>query len=144
MNILIGVDESPFSQAAVDYVKRFPWPPGTRVRVVSASPPVFVGPGEATAPGVIAQLMQDQDKMHADIAGRAVQDLKPAGLSVEGAMVAGDPRSTLVEEAKRTGADLIVVGSHGRSGISRLLLGSVASYVASHAGCSVLIVKRPH
>ena len=144
MNILIGVDESPFSQAAIDYVKRFPWPSGTRVRVVSASPPIFVGPGEAAAPGVIAQLMQDQDKMHADIAGRASRDLKAAGFAVEGAMVPGDPRSTLVEEAKRTQADLIVVGSHGRSGISRLLLGSVASYVASHAGCSVLIVKRPH
>jgi universal stress protein A len=41
-------------------------------------------------------------------------------------------------------ADLLVVGSHGRSGLSRLVLGSVASYVASHAPCSVLIVKRPH
>jgi nucleotide-binding universal stress UspA family protein len=59
-------------------------------------------------------------------------------------MLGGDPRSTLVEEARRAGTDLMVVGSHGRSGISKLLLGSVASYVASHAGCSVLIVKRPH
>jgi nucleotide-binding universal stress UspA family protein len=59
-------------------------------------------------------------------------------------MIQGDPRSTLVEEARRTGADLLVVGSHGRSGLSKLVLGSVAAYVASHAPCSVLIVKRPH
>ena len=144
MNILMGVDESPCSNAALDYVKRFPWPSGTRVRVVSASPPVFVGPGEVAAPAVIAQLMQDQDRMHTQIAERAAKDLRTAGLAVESAMVAGDPRSTLVEEARRSGADLIVVGSHGRSGLTKLLLGSVASYVASHAGCSVLIVKRPH
>jgi nucleotide-binding universal stress UspA family protein len=144
VNILIGVDESPCSNAAVDYVKRFPWPSGTRVRVVSASPPVFVGPGEIAAPAVIAQLMQDQDRMHTQIAERAAQELKAAGLTVDSVMLGGDPRSTLVEEARRTGTDLMVVGSHGRSGITKLLLGSVASYVASHAGCSVLIVKRPH
>ena len=144
MKILIGVDESPFSQAALDYVKRFPWPPGTNVRVLSASPPVFIGPGEANAPAVIAQLIQEQNQMHKEIAERAAKTLQAAGLTADAAMVAGDPRSTLVEDASRVNADLLIVGSHGRSGLSKLLLGSVASYVASHAPCSVLIVKRPH
>jgi len=144
VKILIGVDESPFSQAALDWVKRVPWPTGTSIRVVSASPPVFMGSAEANAPAVIAQLIQDQNRMHTQIAERAAQALQGPGWTVESAMVQGDPRSTLVDEARRTGADLLVVGSHGRSGLSKLVLGSVASYVSSHAPCSVLIVKRPH
>ena len=144
MKILIGVDESPFSQAALDWVKQISWPSGTSIRVVSASPPVFVGTVEANAPAVIAQLIQDQNRMHAEIAERAARALEAAGRTVEGVMISGDPRSTLVEEARKVGADLLVVGSHGRSGLSRLVLGSVASYVTTHAPCSVLIVKRPH
>ncbi|HET9940546.1 MAG TPA: universal stress protein [Candidatus Eisenbacteria bacterium] len=144
MKILVGVDESPFSQAALDWVKQIPWPSGTSIRVVSASPPVFVGTGEANAPAVVAQLIQDQNRMHAEIAGRAARSLEASGRTVEPVMISGDPRSTLVEEARKIGADLVVVGSHGRSGLSRLVLGSVASYVSSHAPCSVLIVKRPH
>jgi len=58
-------------------------------------------------------------------------------------MVPGDPRSALVDEARQEHADLIVVGSHGRSGLSKLLLGSVASHVVAHAPCSVLVVKAP-
>ena len=58
-------------------------------------------------------------------------------------MVAGDPRAVLTEEARRIGADLLVLGSHGRSGLAKLVLGSVAAHVAAHAPCSVLIVKRP-
>jgi nucleotide-binding universal stress UspA family protein len=144
VKILIGVDESPFSQAALDYVKRMPWPSGTSIRVISVSPPVFLGSSEANAPQVIAQLIQDQNRMHTQIAERAAQAVQTPGQAVESAMVQGDPRSILVEEARRVGADLLVVGSHGRSGLSKLVLGSVASYVASHAPCSVLIVKRPH
>jgi len=132
VKILIGVDESPFSKAALDYVKRISWPSGTRIRVVSASPPVFTGSVEANAPAVIAQLIQDQNRMHTQFAESAAQALQGPGRSVEAAMIPGDPRSTLV------------VGSHGRSGLSRLVLGSVANYVASHAPCSVLIVKRPN
>jgi nucleotide-binding universal stress UspA family protein len=144
VKILIGVDESPFSQAALDYVKRMPWPTDTSIRVISISPPVFLGSAEVNAPAVIAQLIQDQNRIHTQIAERAAQALKGPVPTVESAMIQGDPRSILVEEARRVGADLLVVGSHGRSGLSKLLLGSVASYVSSHAPCSVLIVKRPH
>jgi nucleotide-binding universal stress UspA family protein len=55
--------------------------------------------------------------------------------------VRGDPREAIVEAARKTGADLVVVGSHGRTGIGKLVLGSVASHVVTHAPCSVLVVK---
>ena len=143
MNVLVGVDESPFSTTAVDFVKRMPWPSGTRVRAVSASPPFFSAAPEAL-PDVIAQVIEQQDRFHKDLADRAAASLRAGGLAAESAMVPGDPRSALVEEARRWEADLLVVGSHGRSGLKRLVLGSVAAHVASHAPCSVLIVKQPH
>jgi nucleotide-binding universal stress UspA family protein len=144
MKVLIGVDESAFSAAAVELVKRMPWPEGTRFRVVSASPPLFAAEGEAAGTDVIGQLIAQQDRHYAELAERAAGVLREAGLACEAAMLSGDPRSALVEEARRMKADLAVVGSHGRSGLSRLLLGSVASHVAGHAPCSVLIVKEPH
>jgi nucleotide-binding universal stress UspA family protein len=143
MNVLIGVDESPFSTAAVDFVRRTPWPAGTRFRVLSASPPIFPATGEAVMPDVIAQVIAQQDRYHQDMAERAAASLREAGFTAEAAMVSGDPRSVLVEEARRWKADLVAVGSHGRSGLKRVVLGSVASHVASHAPCSVLIAKVP-
>jgi nucleotide-binding universal stress UspA family protein len=53
----------------------------------------------------------------------------------------GDPREVITEEAKRLHAELIVMGTHGRRGISRALLGSVAESVVRTAPCSVLVVR---
>lgn len=142
MNVLIGVDESPFSTAAIEHLKTLPWPKGTRFRVVSASPPIFPVAGEAM-PDVIAQVIAQQDRFHQDMAERAMASLREAGFTAEAAMVSGDPRSVLVEEARRWKADILAVGSHGRSGLKRVVLGSVAEHVTRHAPCSVLIVKQP-
>jgi nucleotide-binding universal stress UspA family protein len=54
----------------------------------------------------------------------------------------GDARSAILDEADSWGADLIVVGSHGRTGLKRLVLGSVAAAVVAHAHCSVEVVRR--
>jgi len=47
----------------------------------------------------------------------------------------------LVDVARREGIDLLVVGSHGRTGLGKLLMGSVAAHVVGHAGCNVLVVR---
>jgi len=57
-------------------------------------------------------------------------------------VLAGDPRQTLLDVAQSERADLIVVGSHGRSGLAKMMLGSVSSHVVTHAPCSVLVVKQ--
>ncbi|HEY6331288.1 MAG TPA: universal stress protein, partial [Blastocatellia bacterium] len=62
-------------------------------------------------------------------------------LKVTAVTVKGFPKEVLVDEADQWGADLIVVGSHGYRGITRFLLGSVSQAVASHAHCSVEIVR---
>ncbi|HEY6572324.1 MAG TPA: universal stress protein [Candidatus Eisenbacteria bacterium] len=141
MNVLIGIDDSPFSRAAIEHVKSMTWPAGTKFHVISASAPVFVGPGEAAAPGAIAEIIEQQERFHRDLADKAAASLKAAGFQVTAKMVPADPRGALVDAAKSLPADLVVVGSHGRSGLTKLLLGSVATHVVTHAPCSVLVVK---
>jgi nucleotide-binding universal stress UspA family protein len=55
----------------------------------------------------------------------------------------GDPAREIVEYAAKAGMDLIVMGTHGRTGLERLLMGSVAEKVMREANCSVLVVKLP-
>jgi universal stress protein A len=62
-------------------------------------------------------------------------------LTVETRVLVGPPGPSIVEIAKDCRADLIVMGTHGRSGLNRLLLGSVAEYVLRHAPCPVLTIK---
>ena len=141
MKVLVGVDDSPFSEAAIDYVKHATWPQGTQFLVLSACPPMWVGPGEAVAAGPIAQLNQEQQDFHRDLAEKAAKKLAASGLVTKAMSSLGDPRSAITDAAARERVDLVIVGSHGRSGIKKLLLGSVASHVVSHAPCSVLVVK---
>lgn len=59
-------------------------------------------------------------------------------------MVTGDPAGRIVELAEEENIDLIVMGTHGRTGLKRLLMGSVAEAVVRRAKCPVLTFKEPH
>lgn len=142
MFVILGVDESDCSKAAVEFVAKAAWLKDSRFLVVSASPPVFLNPGEAAAPGAIAQVIAAQESFHRGLAERAAGELQKVGLKAEARMIAADPRIALVDTARNEKAELLIVGSHGRSGISKLLLGSVASHVIAHAPCNVLVVKH--
>lgn len=142
MKVIVGLDDSVHSEAVIRYIVGATWPKDARFVIVSAAP-VYVGPGEATSPGVIEHLVEAQRKYHHGLAEKAAVELRQSGFTAEARALHGDPRAVLVDEASRERADLIVVGSHGRTGIKRLLLGSVASHVATHAPCSVLVVKTP-
>lgn len=67
----------------------------------------------------------------------------PAGIVIEPRVLTGRPADTVCDVAKELGAEQIVVGSHGRRGLERLLLGSVAERIIRLAECPVLVVKRP-
>lgn len=143
MKILIGVDESAYSNAAIQFVREMPLPAGTRAIVLSAvsyTVPVYA---EAYGPaaGTIETLLEDQIRTHREVASGAERRLREAGLLTEARVVPGDPRETIVQTARDEAVDLVVVGSHGRSGIAKLLMGSVATHVVTHAPCSVLVVK---
>lgn len=144
MRILIGVDDSAHSNAAVEYVKHAKWPEGTKVFVLSAvRAPVMVN-AEVYAPGpyVSDRAFEEALQYGQELTARVEQELREAGFATEARVVQGDPRVVIVDTARAVGADLVVVGSHGRSGLAKLVLGSVASHVVSHAPCNVFVVKK--
>jgi nucleotide-binding universal stress UspA family protein len=64
-------------------------------------------------------------------------------VSVEYHLLEGEPAEEIVRLAKSNNIDLIIMGSHGRTGLSRLLMGSVAEQVVRRAECAVLTIKHP-
>jgi nucleotide-binding universal stress UspA family protein len=145
MKIIVGVDDSPFSAAAVEFVRNMNWPAGSRLEVLRAVPEVIVAIPETYL--VMADQLERLRQEQRAAAEKHVQtvrgELASSGLPVETRVVDGDPRDVLVEAARATKADLVILGSHGRTGLRKLILGSVASHVVTHAPCSVLIVRRP-
>jgi nucleotide-binding universal stress UspA family protein len=95
------------------------------------------------APRSITDLYEEQEGYHREIAQGAARRLSVAGLKAIPRVIHGDPRIVLEETARSEQADLVVVGSHGRSGIKKLLLGSVAAHVMTHAPCPVLVIRVP-
>jgi nucleotide-binding universal stress UspA family protein len=94
------------------------------------------------AGGSLERVQQEMVQRATELTKKTSERLKRKGLKIESVVREGDARSVIVDEARKWSADLIVLGSHGYTGIKRLLLGSVAWSVVSHAPCSVEIVRR--
>ena len=75
--------------------------------------------------------------------GRFAEELRTRGLEVESVVAEGYAATAIVDEVERQDADLIVIGTHGLSGLKHLLLGSIAERVVQKAACPVLTVKTP-
>jgi len=67
-----------------------------------------------------------------------------SGLKLEEVIVHGDAAAEIVRVAAEREVDLIVISSHGRTGLGRMIFGSTAEAVVRHARCPVLVVKPPH
>ena len=143
MRILLAVDGSAPSQDAIDEIEKRSWHASTTARVLSVVQPYFPPATEFVAGALVSQdVLQQQEKGARQVVANAAAQLTRAGLSVDTAVRQGDPRTVIVDEAAEWGADLIVLGSHGHTGLMRLLLGSVAQAVVAHAPCSVEVVRR--
>jgi nucleotide-binding universal stress UspA family protein len=150
MRILLAIDGSDHSEAAVDEIARQHFPADSEVRVISVvEPPYF--PESFPGGGVNISLYAEMEKVARDQARAAVDkaaaklrtDEGSRQLNVTTEVPSGSPKAVILEEAEAFGADLIVVGSHGHGALERFLLGSVSQAVALHAKCSVEIVRIP-
>jgi nucleotide-binding universal stress UspA family protein len=149
MRVLLAVDGSTYSDAAVrTVIDRFR-PEDARVKVVHAvewmrEMPLCVqyahGP---TAGDDVVHWRNGSFERARDLVTRVAAQLEGHGFAVSTATPDADPRHAIVEAAREWAADLIVIGSHGRTGIDRLLLGSVARSVVRHAPCPVDVVRLP-
>jgi nucleotide-binding universal stress UspA family protein len=90
-----------------------------------------------------AALSSDERKRADECAAKAADSLRRAGFEAETLVTENEVRTAILDIASEWQADLIVVGSHGRKGLDKFLLGSVAESVARHAKCSVWIVRIP-
>jgi nucleotide-binding universal stress UspA family protein len=144
MKILLAIDNSRYSAEAIKEVAKRPWPPNTIVRVISVVEPVPAPAAELwyDESGSLERVQQEMTKRATKLTQKTSESLKRKELKIESAVREGDARALIVDEARKWSADLIVLGSHGYTGIKRLLLGSVASSVVSHAPCSVEIVRK--
>lgn len=143
MKILLAVDGSLPSQHAIDEVARRPWPSQSTIRVLSVIQPYTPPATEFVLAGATMEEMRRLQALEAEgLTSRAAEAIMSASVSLETIVREGDPRATIVDEATEWGADLIIVGSHGRTGVKRWLLGSVANAVVSHSPCSVEVIRR--
>ena len=145
MKILIAIDGSDFSQAALQSVIVRPWPPNTEVRVLNVvEPPSLLMEREMAGYDpefeAVWKALREQAKA---LVTKAAEKVRGAKLNVLTALVEGDPKSQIIDAAHDWHADMIVLGSHGRKGLNRFLMGSVSQDVVRHAHCSVEIVRAP-
>jgi nucleotide-binding universal stress UspA family protein len=143
MKVLVAVDGSDESLKTIRFVAGHPWPQGSLIRVLAIADKVHPSVAELiTSGGSVEEAQRGLDEHCTDVADSCATTLRKAGLTAESMALEGNPTSVIVEEATRWQADLIVVGSHCRPRISRLLLGDVALAVATNARCSVLIIRE--
>jgi nucleotide-binding universal stress UspA family protein len=146
MKILLAIDGSSFSDAAVNEIASRPWPSESEVRVISVVEPPLLPTVETWVPpdNYIEALEKAGEEQGQSIVSKAADRITSAQrdkLRVATEIVKGYPKHAIIESAETWGADLIVVGSHGYRGLTRLWLGSVSQAVALHAKCSVEIVR---
>lgn len=141
MKILVAVDDSKSSQELSRTLVAQFRPESTEVMVLHVLQPVGPAPPQMD-PGYAPEL-EGQKKPARTLVNRIAKELRDAGFKSATAIKVGDIRETIIDYAADWHADLIVLGSHGKRGLQRFLLGGVSEFVARHAGCSVEIVRTP-
>jgi nucleotide-binding universal stress UspA family protein len=143
MRILIATDGSGCSVAALHSVANRPWPEESVAKIISVpefilfKDPSFLEKHEARDLG---QASID-DAKSCVTAGATILSGSALKFSSEVPTFEERPYRVILNEAESWQADLIVVGSHGRSGFDRVVMGSVSEAVALHATCSVEVIR---
>jgi nucleotide-binding universal stress UspA family protein len=146
--ILLATDGSEFGKRAAQSIAERPWPAGTEIEVISVVE-LVLGTAQAwlEPPYVestqLEPLREQAMQRAQDAVATAVEILSKTfpKVSESISVLLSGPKAVIIEEADKTGADLIVVGSHGHRGIERFMLGSVSEALALHAHCSVEVIR---
>ena len=142
--ILVPLDFSPPSDYALTYAKALAADFGASLhllhviedRLMTGPWPVEVYLGEL--PRLREGLIKDAESRMLD----CLKAIEKSGIQATGEVLIGGPFQTIVDLVPTSGVDLIVMGTHGRTGITHLLIGSVAERVIRHAPCPVLVVRE--
>jgi len=139
-SIVVGFDESESSKAALKEASLRVRNKGGKIYLVHA---VYVDQEEfATLPSQMEKRFEIGTKVCLD-AKKNLHDTYGLNGSVESLICEGEPPEVIVDVAQGKGADLIALGTYGRKGLKRLLMGSVTARVVLNSPCDVLVVKKP-
>ena len=144
MRILLALDDSKYAAGATDALIAQAKAENAEVHVLHAVEPfperLAEDMGSKGSPDFVAARLRQRERGK-EMGAQAARKLRSAGFKVTSSVKEGDARSVILKHAESWRADLIMVGSHGRTGLDRFLMGSVSEAVARHARCSVEIVR---
>lgn len=145
--ILVATDGSQFSAAALRSVAGRPWPQGSQVKVVSVPEFILTKEARYLETSEIQELgnlgaASLEEAKHCIAKAREILSRSPLDVTTEIPEYEERPYQAILQEAEKWQADLIVLGSHGRSGFDRVVMGSVSEAVGLHAKCSVEIIRE--
>lgn len=143
--ILVPLDGSELSEQALEYAKQVVSQESEIVLITVADVPDFpiytVYPMPVATPEPdYATVLQDMMKASKEYVGKIADDLKQAGYQVKTVVDSGEPAVKILEQATELDVDAIVMSTHGRSGLSKWLFGSVTQKVLSAMVCPVIVV----
>jgi nucleotide-binding universal stress UspA family protein len=150
--LLVALDGSAAAEHVLPHVEALAMAFHSKVTVLSAvvslealtAQSAMSGPGESAslAPPVDAtDILEAEHSGTNDYLGKVADRLRGKGLTVDIDTPEGDPADEIVERAQALGVSLILMTTHGRSGLGRLVFGSTAEKVLRHARCPVLLVR---
>jgi nucleotide-binding universal stress UspA family protein len=137
--ILHPTDFSPRSRYSFRYACLLARELGARLIVLHVVPPPPI-----TMHGEMMDYLPPSERSHEELRDKLQEfQSEEPNVAIEHFLEEGDPASVILQVAQTTPCDLIVMGTHGRTGLARLLMGSVAEAVVRKAPCAVLTVKVP-
>lgn len=139
--IILATDLSPASELALKEAIGLAKENGADLLIAHAYQPPSVVEGQSVSAGVYEEWDQN---IRAEVKGRLqelVENAAKEGVKAEPLILTGSPYEAIAEAARGNDADLVVMGTHGRKGVSRFFLGSVAARVISTAPCPVMTVR---
>ena len=139
-HFLVPIDFSTYAEQALDYAIRLARTLKARLTVLHVIQPVPMAGVDMGVALPEAYLRELEEAVQRDME-EALARVTAAGLTAERVVLYGVPFQEIVETAKARQVDLIVMGTHGRTGLMQVLLGSVAEKVVRLAPCSVLVVR---
>jgi nucleotide-binding universal stress UspA family protein len=143
-HLVVATDFSPLADAALDRAIAIAKVHHARVTlayaeaVVEPTPPAEGESAASAELGALAAALKEDERKQLDL---RLDKIRGEGIEVDCAVRAGSPDEAITDLAKSIGGNLIVIGTHGRTGIGRFLLGSVAELIVRRAGCDVLVSR---
>ena len=138
--ILVPIDFSDHSRKALDYAIKFAQQFDSEIELVNVVTPVIYAEGM-----VLPAAMENLDQVTEEHAMSELKKLAASdavkGLTVKTRVLLGNPYDEIVTHAKKEETDLLLITTHGRTGLQHFLLGSTAEKILRHAPCPVLVVR---